>query len=271
MASADDKTAGVVLWNENTADRHVTLHLNALPFQGGRLEVYRIDGDHASFVDNPASEHLEVLERHSLRGRSASWSGTIPGESVVLLRAVALSPPHPRIQPAPGVCVRLLHWTPDRESGAYSDLDCGSIAGPVTVRMGTGRRQRGTTALGILIDHPSDQLTFQAVPHLARSLLQGHLAIWIDYGDPARGRMKSALLHGQGYDPSGKWPLPWGKPSLDLSLLQDHLDRGREFTVDLSRLAPNGWDRGQILLTFLLQDAPADTHLRIKISGSRAR
>ena len=56
LASADEHTAGVVLWNENTSHRTVTVNLTHLPFPSGTMQVFRIDADHGSYVDTPASE-----------------------------------------------------------------------------------------------------------------------------------------------------------------------------------------------------------------------
>jgi len=86
MAGSDGSSAGVAAWNNNTGDSNVTINLNNLPGSGGTVQLYRIDGQNASYVDNNASENLSVISQWSYSGRSNSWTGTIPAQSVVFLK-----------------------------------------------------------------------------------------------------------------------------------------------------------------------------------------
>ena len=87
MAGSDGTGGGVVAWNNNTGSSNVTINLNNLPSNGGTVQLYRIDGQNASYVDNNASENLAVNGQWTYGGSGTSWSGTIPAQSVVFLKA----------------------------------------------------------------------------------------------------------------------------------------------------------------------------------------
>jgi len=89
MAASSGNTDGVVVWNNNTGDCNVTVNLGSLPFSGGILKLYRIDGHNASYIDDNAAENLNVNGQWTFSGNSTAWTGTVPAQSVVYLQATA--------------------------------------------------------------------------------------------------------------------------------------------------------------------------------------
>jgi hypothetical protein len=85
LAGSDREKVGVVVWNESEKEKRLRVIVRNLPFKGGRMEVYRIDSQHSSFVDKPESERLEVVELHSIESRTAQWEGTLPPLSTLFL------------------------------------------------------------------------------------------------------------------------------------------------------------------------------------------
>src|SRR5690606_30045667 len=52
MASSDRHRATMVLWNETNTDKEVTVEFQSVSFPQGNFKCFRIDKDHASFLDN---------------------------------------------------------------------------------------------------------------------------------------------------------------------------------------------------------------------------
>ena len=88
LAGRKGEKVGVVIWNESEREKQLRVIIRNLPLRKGRMEVYRIDSQHSSFIDNPKSERLEVAETHSVELGTALWEGTLPplSTSFLLLR-----------------------------------------------------------------------------------------------------------------------------------------------------------------------------------------
>lgn len=92
MASSDACRAAAVFWNLTGKSQRVTAHLKNLRFPKGTLRVYRIDGDHASWGDNPEKEELVPVKTSSnVKTPNLEWNGTIPDGGVVLLEVESQS------------------------------------------------------------------------------------------------------------------------------------------------------------------------------------
>lgn len=85
LASADDRHAAVVFWNNSGRDYHTTAVLQNLP-RPGILECLRIDRDHGSWYDRPVSDELPVVGRETTEAGEARWAGLVPAGGVVYLR-----------------------------------------------------------------------------------------------------------------------------------------------------------------------------------------
>lgn len=85
LAGSDKEKVGVVIWNESEREKQLRVIIRNLPLRKGRMEVYRIDSQHSSFIDNPKSERLEVAETHSVELGTALWEGTLPPLSTLFL------------------------------------------------------------------------------------------------------------------------------------------------------------------------------------------
>lgn len=231
MASSDNQTAAVVLWNEHPDARTVTVNLTNLPPGARILNVFRIDRDHASYVDNPASENLTVIEKNDFDGQKTTWTGTIPGESVVFLQAggAARKPPS-RV----GEFVRVRHQFADRNAPAWADFD------PQTslVRLGVGDTESGDAQIGVVWDNPVPKIAFRVQtsgPFARKSLL----GLRFDFSDT---RQDEALL------------------------FQKEMRSGQPFVVTLARLAPPGWNGRRVCVTFVLRNAGRGAQARIALT-----
>lgn len=262
LASSDDHRACAVVWNETDVEKPVTLRLAHLPFTRGTLQVSRIDAEHASFVDSPASESLAVIQMSPVSGTTAVWSGTVPAESVVFLKASdgmgqTLLPPR-----LLGTFVRSHGWYWDRASPAYADYD------PRTAiaRVGMGDSDLGVAQIGSEIDDPPGRFTVEIKKQGPFKALDANslFGLRVDFRGVSGRYTRSVLYHDGLYNTRRQSPLPWGKGGAapDAAHKVRGMSTGRPFQVDLAAIAPQDWDHKRIVLSFLLQNAGRHSQAR---------
>lgn len=264
LAASDDHTAGVAVWNESATDKTATVHLGSLPFENGRLRLYRIDASHASYVDNPAAEMLSVSGDWKIRA-GAEWTGTVPAQSVVFLYAFdgsGISLLRPR---KIGTVVGQRHWFPERRSSAYADFD------PHTsiIRIGEGA-QTLPVQTGIILDRPAAALRVQVTRCGPFAVLgQGSLfGLRVDYGAKQGGYARSVLWHDGTYRAAGSVALPWGKEGTQPDQTQaiPQMNTGQVFMLNIAGNAPGNWS-GRIILTPILRNRGTGSCARILLEA----
>lgn len=263
MASSDDHTAGVVVWNETAADRAATVHLDHLPFPQGNLQLYRIDASHASFGDDPAAEMLGVNRTWQVRSGHAAWAGTVPAESVVFLQASDGDSEASLLRRQKiGTFIRDLYWFPNRGSDAYADFD------PRTsiLRVGQGSQSPSVAQIGVVLDKPAAHLHVQVTrqgPFAAQDA-NSLFGLRVDYASRQGGYSKSILWYSSSHRLTRIAPLPWGKGGArgDKSYTVHELNTGKPFVIPIAHDAPGNWN-GRIILTPILQNMGAGSCARI--------
>ncbi|MDQ2799189.1 MAG: hypothetical protein M3Y13_06050, partial [Armatimonadota bacterium] len=262
LASSDEHTAAVVLWNSGATAAPVMVHWNGLPFPHGLLSVSRIDKDHASFVDNPASENLAVEARLPINSQAGIWAGTVAPHGVILQRATDATGESLLESAAIGTYIRTRWWFFDRSADTYADYDPRTCI----ARLGMGTRDFGVAQIGVTLDHPAGRLNVQVkrqgsfIPKDENALF----GVRVDY-ETAHGWGRSLLWHDGSYNARRTSALPWGKggATVDKAFTVSALkhDEGA-FVMDIARNAPPGWN-GRILLTPILQNEGANTQARL--------
>lgn len=262
LASSDDHTATVVLWNIGAEAEAITVCLNNLPFPAGVLVVSRIDNTHASFVNDPTTENLSVDARQAVTSRAAVWAGTIPAHGVVLLRATDASQKS-LLQPASiGTYVRTRWWFFDRSADSYADYDPRTCI----ARLGMGTRDFAVAQVGIVLDHAASRLNVQVMRqgtliHKDATTLFG---VRVDY-ETRQGWTRSVLWHDGSYHVHRTSALPWGKGGAVVDKAFAVSALGHEtgaFGMDIAHTAPPAWS-GRVLLTPILQNAGANVRARL--------
>lgn len=260
MAASDAHAAGVVLWNSTQTAQTATVHLDHLPFSQGTLRLSRIDAAHASYGDDPAQENLTVDGDWPVTGPSAVWTGTVPAESVVFLRATdgKTSPPARPI----GTPAGTRYWFPDRASGAYADFD------PHTsiIRVGLGGKDVGLVQEGIVLDEPSARLRVRVTRQgpFRTAGPDSLFGLRVDYQTAGGVYGKSVLWRsGPGVSPA----LPWGtKRPADSVVAAPGMTSGAAFVLDVKANAPPGWT-GRVILTPILSSLGAGSQARIALEA----
>ncbi|HET6386119.1 MAG TPA: hypothetical protein VFJ58_22235 [Armatimonadota bacterium] len=270
MAAADDHQAGVALWNENDHDSDVAVELHHIPFAAGTLELYRIDRSHASYLDNPNSEELVELSAEPVVGYAASWTGSLPAQSVLFLRCIDGSGASLLRPSRIGTYVRSLYAFPDRTGDSYADFDPRtSIA-----RLGIGSRDRGQAQIGVVIDNPVKPILAQVRQEGPFRQLDANsvFGIRIDYANNRGHYSRSVMLYGGAiYSPhrTGKFYWGAGGPAAAHSRSIPEMMNGRLFDIDVHGLAPNDWNRRRVILTFMMQGVGAGSRARFSLIPAR--
>ncbi len=265
LASADAHRACALLWNRSGADQEARVQLHGLPFEQATLQVYRIDATHASWGDDPSTEELAVCESAPAHGSEVSWSGPLPHDGVVYLEVVDVQRAPRREPTRTPTVVRTHHYYPDRTTTAYADFDRTSW----TARLGMAQEDQATCMVGVTADNlpPVLAITVAVDGALRHSDDESLLGLRLDYRVDG-AYTSSLLLHGPYdggtslYTPTRSSPMPWGtgrQPDHIVSVA--NLAR---FTVDVTALAPIGWD-GRVQLTFILQNAGRGTRAKIVV------
>ncbi len=134
MASSDDNTASVVLWNEGGTQQSVSTTFNNLPFSSGKMEIYRIDAGNASKYDG-AGENLTVLSTSNITSNTASLNTTVPGNGVVFVKMYRTNtPPSTTQTPYAGVIgipgtIEAENYDKGGEGVAYHDTEASNLGG----------------------------------------------------------------------------------------------------------------------------------------------
>lgn len=137
LAAADSGIAGIVVWNNNTSSSSVTINLNNLPGGVGILQLYRIDSQNASYIDNARSENLSVNSQWSYSTPTNSWTGTIPAQSVVFIlaqAAVGLKSPYGGTPWAIPGTIQNENYDNGGEGIGYHDSDPANLGGQLTMK-----------------------------------------------------------------------------------------------------------------------------------------
>ena len=268
MASASARRASCVIWNASDKPRTATVNLRGLPFANGALQTFRIDAEHASYVDNAASETLAPTQSQPFVGaRQIVWRGDVPAQSVVYLQADdAAAPLKSRVvAPKIGDWVRNYHRFDDRDSASYADFD----APTVTARLGLARGK--SAQIGVEIDNAARQIEVRLTRAGAgagagagassrrASRRAGSCALRLDFQARDGRYNHSVLLCAPSRPPATDWArasaLPWGKPGgAERIIVQSALDNGRAFALNLARLAPPDWNGKRVIYSFILRD-----------------
>jgi hypothetical protein len=256
LASASEARAGAVLWNRSAADQSVTAQVHALPFADGTLRVYRIDAQHDLRAMRTNEWPLALAETLSFTGRDLAWTGQVPAQAVVYLRAqpaAAKSEP-PRARPAQ--IQRLYRYFPNRGTTCYADFDRNEW----TARLGMGREDQALPTVGVSLSGCTNALTVTLKPSGGPRKLDKNSMLGVRVDFQGRGAYtKSVVFHAGLYDPARSGALPWGTMQPPTQAVQ--MPGDTPWKIDLAGLAPRDWSR-RVIVTFLMEDCG---------SGSRAK
>ncbi len=259
LASTDAHTSAVLLWNRSRSDKQIYVDLQNIPFAGGTLRVYRIDEEHASYFENPASEALVPVEIHeNLSASAPGWSGVIPDHGVVYLEVTDGSG-RSELTPVsmPGDVIRVDRYFPDRRMDNHAEFDSATWI----ARLGMGLQDLADSRLGVTVAGLPDTLnvSFLTEGSLQQLDINTALGLRLDY-EGAGGYSQSVVFHDGLYQRGRTAPMPWGTERAADQVIE--LESLSDFQLSPARHAPADWS-GRVVVTFMLQNTGAHTRAKV--------
>ncbi len=265
MASGDEHTAGVVVWNSSAEARKVTVTLRNLPFARGVGTQWFIDSKHASLADG-APEKLTAGgdSQMAVQAHSATWTGVVEAQSLVYVHATdgqgASSLQPNRI----GAYAGNRYYFSARPSHAFANFD------PFTsvARLSMGGTDTGTAVVGNSYDvtGPAVMLNVEVAKTGPFQKLSENSVFGVRIDFQARsGAYSKSVLYTDGLnDPARSLALPWGTGKAAVDQVRHYV--GPKFRVRLAADAPEDWNGRRIIITPLLADAGAGSRARIRFT-----
>ena len=195
LASTDARTSGLLLWNRSRTDQRVSVALDNIPFERGKLRVYRIDEDHASYFENPDNELLIPVETHEdVHTADLTWIGDVPDHGVVYLEVSDdRGKSKQEAAAAVGEIIRVNRYSPDRSRDNYAEFDRATWI----ARLGMGSQDSADSRVGLVLEDFPDTFNISILTEGSPQQLDTNslLGLRLDYavGD---AYAKSVLLHG---------------------------------------------------------------------------
>lgn len=256
FASADDTRAGIMVWNDADAPQSIAINTTKVPFPAGTIDVYRIDEDNSSYLENSSNDELSLISSRAF-STLGSLAFDIPAFGIVFLDII---PDSVATQPTvvPARFIRSWSYTPRRADGSicenYGDFNWKNW----TARVGV--KTSGAGISGVSMDQAPDTigLQFKSVNTLPDNDINALAGIRLDYMIDDR-TYKSVLLHGTFFDDARTSILPWGH---QVSSGDEILDMGglignnQIFDFPVVKHAPDGWASGarRLIVSFWLEN-----------------
>ncbi|WP_077534330.1 LamG-like jellyroll fold domain-containing protein [Massiliimalia massiliensis] len=266
MASADSHKAAVVLWNMFETDKSVDVSLDGIPFSQGTLKVQRIDTQNANYNVNPQSENLQVTEsRTNISTSGLTWSGTVPGMSVVYLTVEDGTFLTDDSKKDIATVVQTNHYFFERSKSNYATFDENTW----TARLGMVNEEFADSLVGVTVEDLPDSFHVNCEVNgtLQDKDNNSLLGIRIDY--MVNGSyQKGVLFHGGLYHSNRESKLPWGTMQLPDQVVQ--VSNFSDFSINPADYAPAGWNNGRVIISFEQQNAGKNTQAKFSINKASA-
>jgi len=258
FASADEQSAGVLMYTRAVKDQTVTVDLAGLPFDRVDVRAYAIDKQHSSILDGCETDELEMIsEMKDVPADSLTWVGTLGARGILYLKITPAGQEEYQkavwsvdrdtvLAGETATVTRKEYYFEDRSSTSFSEFDLGTFS----AWAGMGNREKGMAKGAVLLEN-----------------IPAHLNVNpIFYGDWQADA--KAFLYAQYTDKDGKIVKkqafrlgddPWIAEGFD-GFAADTLAAGQKIVLD----TPEGFE-GTLKLTWGLQDAGMDTSLKLRI------
>jgi hypothetical protein len=255
MASSEAHRAGVMAWNRDPYERRVDIHLKNVPFAKGNVRIYRIDAQHASFVDG-APENLEPVETFTgVDTPNWSWiDGRIPPNATVFIEAEDGTGISELSTTNVANVIRINRYYPARgKTKSYADFDRKTWI----ARLGSAGDPAADQQIGVLADKLPAVLN--VITKVEGAVQKGGVVgLRVNYA-AGGAYTKSVLFHG-GHGDAG--PSPWGIGARTPQAVA--VADLASFRIPLREQAPAGWD-GKAHLTFILQNTGAGVRAKFTV------
>ncbi len=265
MASADDHTFGVVIWNRDPYRRRIDVHLDNIPFARGDVRIYRVDTLHASWGDGGEENLIPVETFTDMDLKNWAWlDHIIPESGTIYIEADDKSGISELTPASVARVLKVNHYYPERGTSSYADFDRKTWI----ARLGMGKDEKADQEVGVVADNFPDILKVKVNTEGKLQKIDNNslLGLRVDY--KVNGLYtKSILFHGplmglDLYDVKRDAAFPWGtlkEAEMDLKVKDFS-----EFNLRLKENAPAGW-KGKGHIAFIMQNTGIGTRAKFMI------
>jgi xylan 1,4-beta-xylosidase len=270
LASADQHRAGIVVLNRTDAEQSVKVTLGAPPFARGKVQTFRIDAQHNSYL-NGAGEQLKPSDtQDDVTFAPWEFSGAIPSMGTLAFLFDDGSGFVPAKSLALGKIVRVNRYYPSRKTSAYADFDRRTWV----ARLGMGSEMQADKEVGVTVEGLPQALRFRSKLSGAAQKLDKNSVLGVRFDfQVADAYSKSVLFYGSAvngdalYDAARDQHMPFGtKQQADEAV---HVADFSDFSVTLAEHAPANAS-GRVQLTYLMQNAGPGSRVVIETSNTDA-
>ena len=262
VTSADEDKISFLVWNTSGEDKTFTYQIKDAPFDSGKLTMYRVDENHASYYDGTETDALSIsLEKQvsGMTGTATGYRGEIPDNGIVYITIHRTDDEQDFVTESRNFAndVKTQYWFGDRYdyiSGSYSFFDRHSW----TVYMGMGNNA---------VAEQSTALTLEDLPNTFGIRIQSEgtlsdassarLGIRLDFRTESGEYAGSVFYHNGTFDDEAQqswidWNNAYTQPPQIIAF------EGDTVRVDLNAVAPEGFD-GRVMMSFYMTNTGANT------------
>jgi hypothetical protein len=265
MASSDQHTASLLIWNRDPYRRRIDVHLNNIPFSKGDVRIFRIDTLHASWGDGGEENLIPVETFENVDLTTWSWlDKIIPEFGIIYIEADDRSGRSELDQVTVGNVLKVNRYYPDRGTTSYSDFDRKRWI----ARFGMGKEELADQEVGVLASELPDVINVRVTVdgRLQRIDKNSLFGIRIDYQVDGV-YISSVLYHGpiDGVDLYSKKRtalFPWGTGRKADKVIS--IGNFSNFPIALKANAPAGWT-GKAHIAMIMQNAGKGVRAKVSL------
>lgn len=263
MASADDETACILLWNDSDKNSlRAGIHLAQSPFSQGMVEIYTMNDEMDPYWQTEADVKVKPQAVVPAQTCGTELTVELPAGGFVLYRFVKGENQAERAEPI-GELLRKRYYFPERGKSNYAFFD----ETDQTVYLGMGREYSARSIVGtewerlpsILQINSSFGGRYQEID------LNTSFSVRVDYavqGVYTRAVLFTFLPMNQRRDAT----VPWGTgKEPDQVILADTLLTGKTLLM-LENYAPEGWD-GRGIISFDMHSTGPETWAELSMEA----
>jgi hypothetical protein len=256
MASADSNKACILIWNKEDICKEVNLALNEIPFEKGKMEIYKLDDEIYPYPEYSEFDlsTVKVIEEAYLH--SMELDLPIGKHGIAFVRITNALESESKNLPDAKV-TRKHHYYPRRGVTSYAEFNHPDWS----AWLGMGDEDKARCIVGVSIKEADEKykckLEIYGEPKSGEST---YLGIRVDYR--VNGEYVKSLEYSALGDEKTVRNIPWGSKRKADIVLDVNMN---EWEIQIAGNAPEGW-AGEAIITFDMQDMGKGTQTIFRIS-----
>lgn len=262
LASCDENTACVLIWNDSDQTQSAELELENQPFDAGICEIYRIDDENDPYWNTLGDISVTPESVTEVQELGASISLELPAGGFTLYR-MKKSDASGKEEVTVGTMIRKHYYFPERGKESYSFYD----ETDHTAYLGMNGEYSARVVVAEELKELPDivQLNSRFGGHYEEVDFNTSFSVRVDYA-VGEEYTKAVLYTFMPVNPRRDGTLPWGTGrEADSVILCNTLLTGNSWLM-LKDNAPEGWT-GRAIITYDMHSTGADTWIETGLSA----